>query len=327
MNSSFNISTWEQPLYELYQKSINHFWKPPESDKFKDDIEQWENGILYDGVKSRLKSILVVFTLIEQEIIENIEGLNTLLERVMPETSYILKMLLNFQETMEGIHLLSYVKIDQNLPLDSKLKDIYNLFIKAKVDALRKCRNKTGNDKRDLARALICFCANEGIILNTLFVFPMFLRKKALLPETTFVNKEVLIDENLHTEIYYTLYNILCKLNVIDRLPESEVYEIIDTFVKVDDISANILLGDMDKKEEEFFLIMNVENSKKYTRCIANDIISKLGYKPFYISDNPYPFMDKPAVKTLASYFTSNISEYGIDDDTPYNEESDPEDN
>jgi hypothetical protein len=115
-------------------------------------------------------------------------------------------------------------------------------------------------------------------------------------------------------------------VSLLPRLTETQVHEMVEDFVRVEDMASDGVLGNMSKEESSFFLIMSAENSKIYTRIVANSILTALGYNPLYTytsNDNPYPFVDQSFVNTLTSFFDRDNTDYGLDVDHEYEDESD----
>jgi len=304
----YTISVWARVFEKLHRDQMNHFWLPPSDEKFTTDIEQWRTPYLIpSNMKKTLKTIFTIFTSMELEVIDSIE------EVVKKVNERIVSIMMAMQEAMEGIHTLSYHTIDNAL----QYGEIHDGILEKRIELLR-----WRDTPLSLSEALVHLTFSEGILFNNLFPIFFLLEKKGLLPQTCTVNKEVLSDENLHTKSSSTLYNVLCREGIIDRLPSSTVYEICERYVAVDDITSSILYRD----EDPFYSPMTPSNSRLYTRLIANTILQVLGYDPLYPdTPNPYTFVDQSLLNTLEFFFEKEVVSYGLDDDNPYTEESDDE--
>jgi ribonucleotide reductase beta subunit family protein with ferritin-like domain len=219
------------------------------------------------------------------------------------------------QEAMEGIHTRSYSVIDNALEYEGPLLED---MIEKRMNLLKWNNNKD----MPLNERLVHMICSEGISLNNIFPIFYLLEMKGLMSMTCTINKEVLSDENLHTKSASVIYNTLCTQGIIERLSSSKVYEIIESYVKVDDVASEALYGD----EDPFFLVMSESRSKTYTRIVANSILKYIGYDPLYTpGENPYKFIDQSVINTLEAFFDKEVVSYGLDAENEYEDESDDE--
>ena len=340
-STAFTIPERFSKFETMHRQQISHLWSPPEISSFSSDINDWSN--MDSNIRRRIKGVVNVLTQMEPAIMQNISDIDSIMKKILPSDLLhemsIIFILLDFQKAMEGIHVISYKKIDDILVIDNEktYNEEYGPFMKAKVDVISKWRGPCGkqlkllsssDQRRYLARAIIGNIASEGLVFNTLFSFLQYLSKLRLLPKVTFTNEEVRIDENYHTSTGIQLLLTLIDIGEIPRLPQDEVYSIIEEFVAVDDMAIDVIFKDMKEYEKKFFLVMNAENSKKYTRIVANVILQAIGYKPLYpytMVDNPYDFTESALLHDESLFFDKEVALYGIDHDNQYHEDSDPE--
>lgn len=329
MERGYTLLPWCTPFETLLNSQLDHFWKKPAADKFSKDLSDWH--VLPLDVKRRVKRVLTALNRMEPEIIDNVDDISSLMKKALPDIvpgmDPIFAMLAA-QTTMEFEHRRSYALIDSILALPDREKGDYP-FLEKKVDVISKWRKTSTDLKKALSTAILGNVLSEGLVFNTLFSFFFYLKKDGLLPTTCVTNEEVLTDENLHTSFFITMYRIFTERGYIPRLSSQEVHEMIENFVSVDDMAADEILGNMSVRGKAFFLVMTPENSKKYTRIVANSILDALGYDRLYkvsASDNPYSFVDQSLIHSLTSFFDKDSADYGLDIDHAYEEESDPED-
>lgn len=304
----YSVPVWAKVFEKLHDEQMDHFWRPPLKLKFIKDIEDWKNRIP-TLAKRKIKTVLRVLTSMETEVIDGIESVSRDI------TIAIIRIMLCMQEAMEGVHTRSYKVIDDALEYDGEL---YDDMIQRRMELLS--WNKSDMSTSEKLIHMIC---SEGISLNNIFPIFYLLEMKGLLQQTCTINKEVLSDENLHTKSAATIYNVLSEQGIIDRLPQEEVYDIIARYVAADDVASEALYGD----DDPFFLSMSTENSKKYTRIVANSILLSLGYNPMYEHyENPYKFIDQSLINTLEFFFDKDVVAYGLDAENSYQQESDDED-
>ena len=327
MDSRFNVPSWCEPFQELLNTAYTAFWRPPKSDNFINDKKDWDS--LYIGIKKRIKWVLRGFTNMEVEVIDDVGFLKKLMaesfslnKNVPLKDLSLFFMLLTFQESMEGIHTQSYALADQILTLP--VED--GTYVDDLVDLISSMRFDNEDDEFKVSRAIVRMIFNEGIIFNTRFSLFSFLKKKGLITETCTINSYVCRDEWSHVETFVNAYNIFSALGLIPRLPEEELYSILREYVEIDARSADILLGNLDNEERSFFLQFTAENSKLYTKFIADRIISAIGYTPLYGVDNHvYDFTEQCKLKPLKGFFDVKVDEYDLVVDNEYEDESDPE--
>lgn len=301
----FSIPDWARVFEKLHDEQMNHFWRPPLLTKFLKDTEDWP--VLPDEVRKTIKTILHILTKMETEVIDGIEKI------VGKIGVRIIAIMMTMQEAMEGIHTRSYHIIDSVLDHP----EIHEEMVERRMELLSW---NTGDVS--VSESLIHLVFSEGILLNNLFPIFFLLETKGLLPMTCTVNKEVLSDENLHTKSATTIYNVLTSRDMIERLSQEKVYELCSRYVAVDDAASESLYG----SRHPFFLNMNPENSKIYTRLVANTILQALGYEPLYPkAENPYKFVDQSLLNTLEFFFDKEVVSYGLDHENPYIDESDDE--
>lgn len=325
--NNYHTPSYLQPIENLLHKQYNHFWPPAKASTLTNDISDWNE--LPVSVQKRIKMVLSTFTNVEHEIIDTLDDVQSILKTSLPpwvlEELYIVFVTLQFQQAMEGIHLQSYITIDDALRCDHSTNT--PIFSHAKTNVMKKYR-ACPDDPLSVSKAIIATIFTEGIIFVNFFVLFFYLKKKSLLSKTVTINEEVLFDEGLHTTTFITLYNILTDQQIIPRLSQSQVYSILDDFVQIEDVCCNHLLGNMSQDDKKFFTIYNEPNARLYTRITANHILYSLHYEPYYActpSQNPFGFVNVSILKTLTSFFDNQVVEYGIDVDNDYQNESDPE--
>lgn len=343
MEGGFFITSNGKPFEELHDAQLDHFWRPPSHARFTRDRSQWEP--MPYSIKRRLKGVVHVLTRMEPEVVENAEDIQDLCKKVLPPVVLselaIMKIMTDSFKAMEGIHLRSYGTIDSILSLDIEEndKESFAKFIQMKIDVISKWRSHpedTHDIKCQLARAILGNIFSEGLIFNTLFSTFSVLKKDGILETTCTTNDEVLFDENIHSRGFITMMTVLRSLGCIPHLPQDEVYLMLNDFITVDDACSEWLLGNMNKEEKEFFLVMTEENAKIYTRIVANYILRALGYDPLYLNpvnnkffnkeDNPYPFITQSLINSLGFFFDKQVVDYGLKVDHPYESDSDVSD-
>lgn len=308
--------------FEVFQQLLNeqrdHFWVPPGMDKFKDDTTSWWQ--MNPKVRYRIKLANHLLAKLEPEIVVNLDIILGDIIKKLPN-SEVISRCIRFQQAMEDIHTEAYDRIDRELTSYIRHQDLEKL--RKKVQQLQKYRDSSASV------SLVAQTCCEGISFVGLFPLYSYLRKDMNLPETCLTNLEVLKDENMHTKVFYTLYRILVDLGLIERLPQKEVYEIVSSFIEIEDEIAELIYGNQDEEEKRFFTVMNNDNYKTYARITANFVLKALGYEELYdvsVSDNPFHFVNDSLLDTVIGFFDTDSADYGMITDHHYISDSDPED-
>lgn len=336
MEDSFYVPEKYKMFEDLHDRQISHVWAPPSSSMFTNDIGDWNR--MYIKSKIRVKAITYALSQSEPEIVANIADIDEMMKHILSPKDIkdmtIVFILLTFQNAMEGIHMRSYRIIDQVLNLDDNIdfRTRFMPFIEEKVNCIGKWRGRDYHDKSPeekkklLAKALVANVCAEGITFNSLFSVPQYLRSQGILTGMSGINEEVRIDEASHCITGAKLYNVMVENGLVPMLSQEELLEIVDEFVRVDDVAIEYIFKDMDEIEKRDFMHMNAENSKIYTRILANTILESLGgvsHYPYSQKDNAYKFTNDALIHELTSFFDKQSAQYGLDVDNTVNYESD----
>ncbi len=314
--SALNVPTQYQVFISMMDDQHDHFWRPSGSDKFTTDVADWAK--LSDKVKWRIKMCIHLLAHMDIEVLSNLSSISDLMTDA--KDALAITFCIDAQRNMENIHTIAYDRIDRELEHPLGNMDISQ--IKEKVDHI------SSFSHADLRTQIMAQALAEGVSFVTLFPIFYYLRKKGILPETCTINDEVLRDENLHTRMFITLYDVLANCGYYDRLKQDQAHEMIASFVETEDTIASYIYGDQDDEEKEFFTVMNVENNKTYTRMVANSVTKALGYDILYpdvTETNPFPFVNQSVMDTLVGFFDRDSAEYGIRTDHYYDSDSEPE--
>lgn len=326
MNSSYSISEVCLPFKKLLDTSYDNFWRPPTIDRFSHDKADWGN--MNSSVKKRFKSILRCFTNMEVEIVDDVHYLTDLLQNLLPKSInkelQIVYTLINWQEAIEGIHLQTYLLIDQVLEQD--IDDDNINYIDQKVSLIADMRSAPTNTLKDISIAIVSMICNEGLIFQSLFSAFFVAKSRGVLIETYTQNSYVLRDELCHLVTFCKLYLMLVDRDIIPKLSQQEIESIIDKYVMVDNKCAQMLLQNPTPDDKEFFMEYTADNCLLYSKYIADNILKVLRYDPLYgITSHTYDFMNQLQLNTLGSFFDVQVTDYSYDVDYDYNTESDPD--
>ncbi len=279
-------------IWEYYKKSQASFWTAEEID-LAADINDWKN--LKEDERYFISHVLAFFAASDGIVNEN------LAENFVSEVQYAeAKFFYGFQIMMENIHSETYSLLIDAYIKDSKEKDrLFNA-----LDTID-CVKKKGEwalkwiDSDSFVERLVAFAAVEGIFFSGSFCSIFWLKKRGLMPGLTFSNELISRDEGLHCDFACHLYNN----HIINKLPQSRIYEIIINAVEI---------------EQEFvvdalpvgLIGMNSKLMSQYIEFVADRLLVALGCEKYYNASNPFDFMEMISLQGKTNFFEKRVAEY-----------------
>jgi len=279
-------------IWQMYKQAEASFWTAEEID-LSPDLTDWEK--LNDGERHFISHVLAFFAASDGIVNENL-GVNFLAEVQFPEA----KCFYGFQIMMENIHSETYSLLIDTYIKDPREKD--KLF-----NALETvpCVAKKGEwalrwiNSGNFVERLIAFAAVEGIFFSGSFCSIFWLKKRGLMPGLSFSNELISRDEGLHCEFACLLY----KEYVVNKLPQERIYEIITDAVTIEkEFITESLPVDL--------IGMNSRLMKQYIEYVADFWLIRLGYAPYYHTENPFDFMTSISLQGKTNFFEKRVAEY-----------------
>jgi ribonucleotide reductase beta subunit family protein with ferritin-like domain len=298
-----------QVFRDLLEKQHCHFWKPVSDSTLAGEIGSINS--LPHGVKRITKEVLACLTKCEAAIITNIGDI-----LLYYSDNEIIGILLDFQKAMEGVHLLSYKKIDE--VLGYKIDDRMLTMINKNVEVMRTCLNN-----RSLGCKLVGMICCEGILFQTMFLIFFILKRKAACLEICQVNAEVLVDESYHTATFIEMYN-RCE----HKCTRDEIYEIMNMFITNEDQIIEDLLSGTTIDDRVFLGEYNIINLKQHVRYTADKILKRIGLRSYYgVAESPLEKLVESShdLHCEELFFDLSVTAYGLDVDNKYVEDEDPD--
>lgn len=286
-----------QPVWNMYKKALESFWRCEEVDLSK-DLTHWDT--LTHNEKHFVSHILAFFAASDGIVLEN------LAVRFMSDVKMAeVRAFYGFQIAMENIHsemysLLIETYIKDNIEKDKLFNAVDNFpCIKKKAEWALKW---SGDKRSSFATRLIAFACVEGIFFSGAFCSIYWLKKRGLMPGLTFSNELISRDEALHTEFAVLLYTMLNK-----QLKKDRVHDIIKEAVSI---------------EQEFItealpcrlIGMNDKLMNEYIEFVADRLCVQLGYKKIYNTQNPFSFMEMISIEGKTNFFERRVGEYALAD-------------
>ncbi|AUD02427.1 ribonucleotide-diphosphate reductase subunit beta [Spirosoma pollinicola] len=286
----FPIKHWD--IWEYYKTHEASFWTAEEID-LGQDMKDWNS--LNDGERHFISHVLAFFAASDGIVNENL-AVNFLSEVQYAEA----KCFYGFQIMMENIHSETY-----SLLIDTYIKDATekDRLLNA-IDTIP-CVQKKAEwalrwiDNGSFAERLIAFAVVEGIFFSGSFCSIYWLKKRGMMPGLTFSNELISRDEGLHRDFACMLYTD----HIVNKLPESEIYDIIRNAVEIEqefvaDALPVSLIG------------MNAELMKQYIAFVADHLLTTLGLRKLYNVANPFDFMDMISLQGKTNFFEKRVGEY-----------------
>jgi ribonucleoside-diphosphate reductase subunit M2 len=286
-----------QPVWDMYKKALESFWRCEEVDLSK-DLVHWKT--LTPNEKHFISHILAFFAASDGIVLEN------LAVRFMSDVQLAeVRAFYGFQIAMENIHSEMYSLLIETYIKNNDEKDkLFNAVdnfpcIKKKADWALKW---AGDKRSSFATRLIAFACVEGIFFSGAFCSIYWLKKRGLMPGLTFSNELISRDEALHTEFAVLLYGMLNK-----QLKKERVHDIIKEAVSI---------------EQEFItealpcrlIGMNDKLMNEYIEFVADRLAVQLGYKKIYNTPNPFSFMEMISIEGKTNFFERRVGEYALAD-------------
>lgn len=283
----------DNEIWSMYKKALASFW-PVEEIDLEQDLNYWNN--LTDSEKYFLKHILAFFAASDGIVNENL-AINFCNEIQLPEA----RCFYGFQIAMENIHSEMY-----SLLIDTYVKDkdekhlLFNAIenfpaiTKKAVWALK----WTNADYASFQERLIAFAIVEGVFFSGSFCAIFWLKKRGLFPGLGMANTQIAKDEGLHTDFAVLLYS-----KIVNKLPESIIYDLFDDAVNIEcEFITEALPVEL--------IGMNSKLMQQYIKFCADRLLYDLGYNKRYHVTNPFEWMDMISLQGKTNFFENRVPEY-----------------
>lgn len=271
---------------EMYRVMMGNFWVPEKVDLTKDarDYQELSDEEMraFDGINS----FLIFLDSIQTNNVPNIADYIT-----APEVSTVLAI----QTYQEAIHSQSYAYILESVIPADKRDTIYNLWRDDKtllkrneyIAAIYQDFIDEPNDT-NYVKVLVANYILEGLYFYNGFMFFYNLASRNMLlgvaDEIRYINR----DELTHVVIFRNIIRAI-KKEFPDLISEKLVHELFEVAVEQEIAWSNHILGND-------ILGINEESTEQYTKFLANDRITALGFEPLYEEiTNPYKHLERLA--------------------------------
>jgi ribonucleotide reductase beta subunit family protein with ferritin-like domain len=298
-----------QDLYEWYKKHVACFWTPEEV-SLANDMQGWMR--LKEEERTFILQILGFFAASDGLVIQNLME-NFISEVQVPEAIAFY----SFQNAMENIHSQQYSLLIEHFQPDfdkrmALFKTIDNhASTKAKAEWVMQRMKRTDGSVTDFSKRLIAFAAVEGIMFSSSFCALFWLKTLEMqCPGLSMSNEFIARDEGMHRDFACCLYKYFPKL------PETDVYEIIDSAVVLEKAFVDEILP-------QKLTRMDSRKMKEYVMYVADHLLVSLGYRKKYNIALPFDFMNTISLNGKTNFFERRVSEYAKAEHSSFNLDSD----
>ena len=296
-----------KPLWDLYKKQMEHFWKAEEID-FSGDRYDYEK--LNKHEQKFIKTVLAFFAASDGIVNFNLS------ERFLQEITVMeARTAYGFQLMMENIHSEVYSDMLDNIIASSKEREfLFNAI--ENIPAIKLMKDwafKWIESDKSLGHRVIAFAIVEGVFFCGAFAAIFWLKKikgsgQLFMEGLNKSNKFISRDESLHVNFACLLYSY-----IINKVPMDEVNEIFNDAVN---ISKNFC----DEALQVDMIGMNNDLMFSYIKYTADRLLVNLGYKKLYNETNPFDFMETIGIDSKDNFFETRPDSYQTaDNDTNKN--------
>lgn len=267
----------------------------------KDDVMQWQTGVIPEKTKAFIKTILRIFT--EGDRVVGADYYDHLIP--VFKNNEVRNMLGSFAGR-EGTHQRAYALLNDTLGFG---KDFYTEFkqyrqMQDKLDFMQDLKHGT---LRDVALSLGKQCYVEGVSLFASFAMLLNFGRQGLLPGMTDVNTWSIKDEGLHVKGNSLLFRkfLIEHPKIVNDEFKKELYETCRKCVELEDAFIDLTF-DTGAVEG-----ITREEVKQYIRAVADFRSVQLGLKQQFNVDNPFTWLDWITSSTgMENFFEVNTTNY-----------------
>lgn len=302
---------------KMYEKAEKSFWTHGDINPEK-DLKDWNN--LSNDKKRYIKYVLSFFAasdiLVNKYISVNFSEIFTI-----PEV----RNLITFNMAIECVHIKVYTKIinvycgSNQKEIDKIISDISSVkVIDDKIGWVKKWIGKyKGDDIKDpfnLFNVLVASMCIEGIFFSSSFLAIYWIcdggssdSKKGQLKELGNSNILISRDEGGHAKLWIELIRMMLSKDFKGKdeidIVMKKAREIIKEAVEIEKAFIDTCL-------EKEFIGMKRNMAKKYVEYVTDNLVKRLGMRPLYYTDNPFPFMEQLNMKKQANFFEVRALDY-----------------
>lgn len=280
-------------IFEMYRKAKASIWMVEEVNLSK-DLQDWNN--LNSNEKLFLSYILAFFAASDGIVNENlVEKLYSKVQIPEVRSFYSVQIFMeNIHSEMYSLLIDTYIKdVDEKQKLFNALETIPS--IRKKADWALKWIHDPKNTFSD---RLLAFAVVEGIFFSGSFAAIYWFKKRGLLPGLTFSNELISRDEGLHTDFACLLFQYL------NNKPSKS------TILKVIREAVDLEIEFLSEALPVSLIGLNKHLMGEYIKFVADRLLKELGLEKYYLTKNPFEFMDNICIEGKTNFFEKRNAEY-----------------
>lgn len=292
-------------LVELVEKHEKVHWGTWEV-SLKDDLVQWQSGVIDDENKAFIKTILRVFTEGDKEVAKDYY------EHLIPVfKNNEARNLFGSYANREGVHQRAYAMLNDTLGFG---KDFYEEFREHKEarEKLEFMGTLSHGSYRDTALSLGKQVFIEGVGLFALFAMLLNYSRTGWLPGMCDVNLWSIRDESMHVEGNATVFRIFLSEHprIVNDEFKRELYETRRKCIEIEDAFIDTAFSHLSEESQKKLKITK-EETKQYIRAVADYRGEQLGLKKEYNVENPFDWLDWVTSSSgMENFFEVNTVNY-----------------
>ncbi len=291
----FPIPANRKPIWDAYKQHLKCFWTPEEID-FSADKNDW--ATLSKEERHFIEHILAFFAGSDGIVLENLLE-NFATEVQWPEA----RCFYAFQGMIENIHSEVYsLLIDVYVEDTTRKEELFQAIQRIPcIQQKARWAQKWMNKEKSFAERLIAFAVVEGIFFSGSFCAIFWLKSMGKMVKALGTSNELIArDEGLHTDFAVLLFSYL-----EDKPSQDTVYEIFNEAVEIE---KKFISDSLPYRLQG----MNSKLMCQYIEFVADRLVSQLGYRKIFNSENPFDFMDKTCLDGKSNFFEKRVSEYQL---------------
>jgi ribonucleotide reductase beta subunit family protein with ferritin-like domain/glutaredoxin len=267
----------------------------------KDDVMQWQTGVIPEKTKAFIKTILRIFT--EGDRVVGADYYDHLIP--VFKNNEVRNMLGSFANR-EGTHQRAYALLNDTLGFG---KDFYTEFkqYQQMQEKLEFMQDLNHGSMRDVALSLGKQCYIEGVSLFASFAMLLNFGRQGILPGMTDINTWSIREETLHIRGNSLLFRKFLEEHprIVTDDFKKELYDICRKCVEIEDAFIDLAF-DTGAVEG-----ITREEVKQYVRAVADFRSVQIGLKQQYNVANPFPWLDWITSSTgMENFFEVNTTNY-----------------
>lgn len=302
--SLLETSKTYSPIYgefvEITKRHEEAHWHEGEA-KLQQDVEQWKTGVITEGEKYFVNSILRLFT--QSDVAVGSDYYDNLIP--VFKNNEARNMLGSFAGR-EGVHQRAYALLNDTLGFGEGFYEEFLQYreMKDKMEFMLDMKHDT---KYNIGLSLGKQVLVEGVCLFAMFAMLLNFPRFGKMMGMSDINQWSIRDESIHVFGLSRLFSVFCKENpeiVTDQF-KKDIYEAARQVVKLEEAFIDLVFA---KGGVEG---ISKEDVKQYVRSVCDYRMQQLGFKAQFEAKNPFDWLDWiTSNQMIENFFETNTVGY-----------------